>query len=77
MRVNFRGMPKNMMSNKQMKKVGIDGRYFEGMLLVKWLDTKFVMMLLTIDLCNPDNVVSKTRRQKDRNSRAEVRVPAN
>ena len=75
-RANRKGLPKNMLSEKQMKRGDIDARYCNGMSLVKWLDTKPVMMLSTIDSGNPENIVTKKRRQKGQDNRVEVKVPA-
>ena len=75
-RSNRRGLPKDLLSEKQMKKGDIDARYCKGMSLVKWLDTKPVMMLSTIDSGAPTNSVNKTRRQKGQEGRVNVKVPA-
>ena len=61
-RANCKGLQKNMLSEKQMKRGDIDARYCNGMSLVKWVDTKPVMMLSTIDSGNPENIVTKKRR---------------
>ena len=65
-----------MLSEKQMKRGDIDARYCDGMSLVKWLHTKPVIMLSTIDSGNPENIVTKRRRQKVQDKRGEVKVPA-
>ena len=46
------------------------------MSLVKWLDTKPVMMLSTIDSGSPENIVTKKRPKKGQDNRVEVKVPA-
>ena len=51
-----------MLSEKQMKREDIDARYCNEMSLVKWVDTKPVMMLSTIDSGNPENIVTNKRR---------------
>ena len=71
-----RGLPKDMKPEKDLKKGEMDGRYYDGMSVVKWLDTKPVMMISTIDNGNPTNTVNVKRRKKGEDGKVDVKVPS-
>ena len=62
-RANRKGLPENMLSEKQIKRLCNSVRCCNGMSLVEWLDVKPLMMLSAIDSGNPENIVTKKRRQ--------------
>ena len=65
-----------MKGDKELKKGEIDGRYFDGMSIVKWLDNKPVLMLSTIDSGALTNTTQVKRRQKGQAQKVDVKVPA-
>ena len=71
-----RGLPKDMKPEKDLKKGEMDGRYYDGMSVVKWLNTKPVMMISTIDNGNPTNTVNVKRRKKGEDGKVDVKVPS-
>ena len=71
-----RGLPKDMKPEKDLKKGEMDGRYYDGMSVVKWLDTKPVMMISTIDNRNSTNTVNVKRRKKGEDGKVDVKVPS-
>lgn len=75
-RQNRKGLPKDLKLDKELKKGEIEARYYNGMSLVKWLDTKVVMMLSTIDSGIETNTVSVKRRQKGKSGKVDIQVPA-
>ena len=75
-REHRRGLPKDMKLTKDLKKGEIDSRYYDGMSVVKWLDTKSVMIISTIDSESPTNTVNVKRRQKGQEGKVDIKVPA-
>ena len=55
---------KGMKSTKDLKKRKMDSRYYDGMSVMKWLDTKSVMMISTTNNGNPTNTVNVKRNNK-------------
>ena len=72
-RQNKKGMPKNLKKDKEIKKGELDRRHLEGIYLVKWMDTKGVIILSTIDFSMP--VVPGRRRLKGQ-KKSNYRVPS-
>ena len=72
-RGNRKGMPQNLKIDKAMKRGDIDRRYCDGVHLVKWMDTRAVLLLSTIESAMP--TVIKKRRQKGSRERVDVRCP--
>ena len=52
-RQNRKGMPKNLKKDKDMTRREINRRKSQGLHLVKWIDTKGVVLLSTIESCVP------------------------
>ena len=65
-----------MKSTKGLKNGEIDSRYYDGMSVVKWLDTKSVIMISTIGSGSPANTVNVKKRQKGLEGKVDVKVPA-
>ena len=65
-----------MKSTKDLKKGEIDSRYYDDMSVVKWLDTKSVMMISTNGSGSPTNTVNVKRRQKGQEGKVDVKAPA-
>ena len=72
-RQNRKGMPKNLKKDKEMKRGELDRRQLEGMHLVKWMDTKGVIVLSTIDSSMP--VVPVRRRLKGQKEKVTIQCP--
>ena len=66
-------MPKNLKKDKEMKRGELDRRQSEGIHLVKWMDTKGVIVLSTIDSSMP--VVPVRRRLKGPKGKVTVEYP--
>ena len=49
---NRKGMPKDFKKEKDMARRGVNQRKSQGLHLVKWMGTKGVVLLSTIDSCN-------------------------
>jgi len=75
-REHRRGLPKDMKSTKDLEKSEMDSRYYDGLSVVKWLDTKSVMMISTIDNAHPTNTINVKRRKKGHEGKVDVKVPA-
>ena len=70
-RQNRKGMPKDLKKDKDIARGEINRRKSQGLHLVKWMDTKGVVLLSTIDSCVPTvNVKRRVKGQKEK-----VRVP--
>ena len=70
-RQSRKDMPKDLKNDKDMARGEINRRKFQGLHLVKWMDTKGVIPLSTIDSCVPTvNVKRRVKGQKEK-----VRVP--
>jgi len=54
----------------------MDSRYYDGMSVVKWLNTKSVMMISTIDNGHLTNTVNVKRQKKGHEGKVDVIVPA-
>ena len=66
-RRNRKGMPKNLKKDKEMKRRVLDRCQSKGIHLVKWIDTKRVIVLSTIDSSMPVVPVrQRLKRQKKR-----------
>ena len=64
---NRTDMPKNLKKDKEMKRGELDGRHAEGRHLVKWMDTKGVIVLSTINSSMPVVPVrQKVKGQKEK-----------
>ena len=60
-------MPKDLKKDKDMARGEINGRKSQGLRLVKWMDTKGVVLLSTIDSCVPTvNVKRRVKGQKEK-----------
>lgn len=75
-REHRRGLPKDMKATKDLKKGEMDSRYYHGMSVVKWIDTKPVTMISSIDNGDPENTVNVKRRKKGHDGKVDVKVPA-
>jgi len=75
-REHRRGLPQKHEINKNLKKGEMASRYNDGMSGVKWLDTKSVIMIVTIDNGHPTNTVNVKRRKKGHEGKVDVKVPA-
>ena len=75
-REHRRGLPKDMKATKDLKKGEMDSRYYHGMSVVKWIDTKPVTMISSIDNGDPENTVNVKRRKKGHEKKVDVKVPA-
>ena len=59
-------MPKDLKKDKDMARGEINRRKSQGLHLVKWMDTKDVVLLSTIDSCVPTmNVKRRVKGQKE------------
>ena len=64
---NRKGMPKDLKKDKHMARGGINRRKSQGLPLVKWMDTKGVVLLSTIESCVPTvNVKRRFKGQKEK-----------
>ena len=72
-RINRTGLPKDLKPDKQMKRGDIDRRSSQGLNFVKWMDTKAVHVISTIDSSMP--VVTVKRRQKGLKEKLSVTCP--
>ena len=64
---NRKDMPKNLEKDKNMARGGINRRKSQGLHLVKWMDTKGVVLLSTIESCVPTvNVKRRFKGQKEK-----------
>ena len=62
--------------NKRCEKGKIDLRYYIGMSVVNWMDTKTVMIISTIDNRNTTNTVNFKRRKKGQEGKVDIKVSA-
>ena len=66
-RQNRKGMPKDIKKDKDMARGEINRRKSQGLHLVKWMDTKGVVLLSTIDSCvSTVNVKRRVKGQKEK-----------
>ena len=64
----------DMKSSKRLKKGKMDSRYYDGMSIVKWFDTKSMIMVSKIDNTNPIKKVNVIRQTKDQQGKIHVKV---
>ena len=72
-RQNKKSMPKNIKKEIEMKKGELDRRHLEEIYLVKWMNTKGVIVLSTIDFSMP--VVPGRRRLKEQKEKVTIECP--
>ena len=66
-RQNKNGMPKDLKKDKDMARGEINRRKFQGLHLKKWMDTKGIVLLSTIDSCVPTvNVKRRVKGKKEK-----------
>ena len=65
---NKKGMPKDIKKDKDMARGEINRRKPQGLHLVKWMNTKGVVLLSTIDACVPTVNIKATGQRTKRES---------
>ncbi len=70
---NRKGLPKDLKPDKNMARGEEDSRYSDGLYCIKWLDSKAVLMLSTID--PPNDVATAKRWQKGQADKVSVPCP--